>query len=86
MTSRERILRALEFRSPDRAPRNLWTLPWVEMFAGEELAKFLREFPDDFAVPADRWERPAVRRLRELLAPGSALRAALAARGFPAGA
>jgi putative molybdopterin biosynthesis protein len=36
----------------------------------------------DFAVPLDRWERPAVRALRELLQPGSPLRAELAALGF----
>jgi putative molybdopterin biosynthesis protein len=36
----------------------------------------------DFAVPADRWERPGVRALRELLAPGSAFRRKLQALGF----
>jgi putative molybdopterin biosynthesis protein len=41
----------------------------------------------DFAVPADRWERPAVQALRRLLAEGSALRAELGALGFgPPGA
>lgn len=36
----------------------------------------------DFAVPADRWDRPAVAALRRLLASGSALRAELARQGF----
>ncbi len=36
----------------------------------------------DFAVPADRWERPALRALRRLLEPGSALRAKLQGLGF----
>jgi putative molybdopterin biosynthesis protein len=36
----------------------------------------------DFAIPADRWERPAVRALRRLLAAGSRLRAQLEATGF----
>jgi putative molybdopterin biosynthesis protein len=36
----------------------------------------------DFAIPVDRWERPAVRALRELLAPGSDLRRRLAELGF----
>jgi putative molybdopterin biosynthesis protein len=36
----------------------------------------------DFAVPADRWERPAVQALRRALEPGSALRARLAEQGF----
>jgi putative molybdopterin biosynthesis protein len=36
----------------------------------------------DFAVPADRWDRPALRALRRLLAPDSPFRARLAERGF----
>ena len=36
----------------------------------------------DFAVPVDRWERPAVRALRRLLAPASPFRAKLEALGF----
>jgi putative molybdopterin biosynthesis protein len=36
----------------------------------------------DFVVPVDRWERPAVRALRRLLAGGSPLRAELEALGF----
>jgi len=42
----------------------------------------LRAESYDFAVPADRWERPAVRALRDLLAEGSATRAALEDLGF----
>ena len=38
----------------------------------------------DFVVPESRRDRPAVRRLRELLEPGSPLRAALSAQGFEA--
>ena len=38
----------------------------------------------DFAVPEDRWDRPAVRALRELLEPGTALRKELDAMGFTA--
>ena len=36
----------------------------------------------DFVVPRARWDRPAVRRLRELLAPSGPLRSALEARGL----
>jgi putative molybdopterin biosynthesis protein len=39
----------------------------------------------DFAIPVDRWERPAVQALRRALAPGSEVRARLAAMGFTAG-
>lgn len=51
MTPRERVFRALEFRCPDRAPRNLWMLPWVGLHAAEALRAFQREFPDDFTGP-----------------------------------
>jgi putative molybdopterin biosynthesis protein len=41
----------------------------------------------DFVVPGDRWDRPAVKALRRLIADGSALRADLEELGFgPAGA
>jgi len=36
----------------------------------------------DFAIPVDRWDRPAVRALRELLADGTSVRAELAELGF----
>ena len=36
----------------------------------------------DFAVPEDRWDRPAVRTLRRLLEPGSPLRKGLESLGF----
>ena len=36
----------------------------------------------DFAVPAERWERPALVELRRLLEPGSPLRRELAESGF----
>ena len=49
MTSRERVLRTLAFQPCDRAPRQLWRLPWVDMYAADELAAVLKEFPEDFA-------------------------------------
>jgi len=48
MTSRERVFRALEFRWPDRAPRDIWPLPWVGRYAREDFEAFLRRFPMDF--------------------------------------
>ncbi|MBS1107697.1 MAG: molybdenum cofactor synthesis domain protein, partial [Deltaproteobacteria bacterium] len=36
----------------------------------------------DFAIPASRWDRPAVAALRRLLAAGSPLRAELQQMGF----
>ena len=59
MTSRERVFRALEFKGPDRAPRDLWALPWVRRFAGADLDAVLARYPIDFAhagglAPGDR--------------------------------
>jgi putative molybdopterin biosynthesis protein len=42
----------------------------------------LRDEHYDFAVPSDRWDRAAVRALRRLLEPGSAVRAELERLGF----
>jgi putative molybdopterin biosynthesis protein len=58
----------------------------IETVAREQGLRFLplRAEHYDFAVPAARWERPGVLALRRLLAPGTALRAELAALGFGA--
>jgi putative molybdopterin biosynthesis protein len=58
----------------------------LEVLARRQGLRFrpLRAERYDFAVPAGRWERPAVRALRRLLEPGSRLRAALAGLGFGA--
>ncbi len=59
MTSRERVFRTLEFRNPDRAPRDLWALPWVRQYEPEAMQEVLSRFPGDFGVcgvlgPSDR--------------------------------
>lgn len=51
MTSRERVRRALTFQNPDRAPRDLWWLPGVEMFRRAELESILDRYPLDFTFP-----------------------------------
>lgn len=47
-TSRELVLQTLEFRSPARAPRQLWHLPWAEIHHPDELEQIRRDFPSDF--------------------------------------
>jgi putative molybdopterin biosynthesis protein len=56
----------------------------IETVAAQAGLRFrpLQDEQYDFAVPADRWERPAVRALRRLLAPDAPFRAQLAERGF----
>ncbi|NUM52287.1 MAG: hypothetical protein HUU46_01460 [Candidatus Hydrogenedentes bacterium] len=55
MTPRERVIRALEFRTPDRAPRDLWHLPGVAQFRRSELDALLAQYPIDFAQPVARY-------------------------------
>ncbi len=59
MTPRERVYRALEFRSPDRPPRDLWALPWVNQYRQADFDAVLRRFPVDFAgvCPLARGDR-----------------------------
>lgn len=47
MNGRERVKAALTFSHPDRAPRDLWALPYVGLFRKNELDAFLAEFPPD---------------------------------------
>jgi uroporphyrinogen decarboxylase len=51
MTGRERVRRALQLGSPDRAPRDLWALPGIEMYRQAELGDVLARFPSDFDGP-----------------------------------
>ena len=52
MSPRERVLAALEFTGPDRAPRDLWALPWVSMYAGEAYDQVVAKYPSDFTSAA----------------------------------
>ena len=47
MTSRDLVKKTLEFRSPERVPWQLWTLPWAKNNHPERLADIQRRFPDD---------------------------------------
>ena len=61
MTSKERVLRTLEFNNPDRAPRQLWTLPWASNKYPNQLARILTDFPEDFvSAPAFLSNPPSV--------------------------
>jgi uroporphyrinogen decarboxylase len=48
MTGRERVIATLTFSNPERAPRDLWTLPYVSLFRKDELNAVLEKFPSDF--------------------------------------
>ncbi len=51
MTGRERVIRALTFNCPDRAPRQVWPLPGVFRFRGEELRRLVEEYQPDITGP-----------------------------------
>jgi hypothetical protein len=51
MTSRERVIRALEFDSPGRAPRDLWALPGVVSRQRPAYDAMLRRYPLDLVRP-----------------------------------
>jgi hypothetical protein len=51
MTGRERVKAALTFATPDRAPRDLWSLPYIRLFRKNELDEILQEFPMDIQSP-----------------------------------
>ncbi len=57
MIGRERVIRALRFEHPDRAPRHLWTLPGVPLFRAVELAALRARFPEDIAGPDVQYGR-----------------------------
>ncbi|MBZ0299889.1 MAG: hypothetical protein K8J31_09120, partial [Anaerolineae bacterium] len=50
MTGRDRVMAALKFERPDRAPRDLWALPYISLFRSDELGELLREYPTDISV------------------------------------
>lgn len=59
MTSRELVYAALEHDSPERAPRDLWLLPWATMHYPQEVKKIQEAFPSDFGgVPAPLEKNP----------------------------
>jgi len=49
MTSRERVIRTLEFDRPDRVPRDLWALAGVTMLRRDEYDAVQAKYPGDFA-------------------------------------
>jgi len=62
MTSRERVLRTLEFRQPDRAPRDLWALAGVTMLRRRDFDEVLARYPIDFTDARGRYGASSVAR------------------------
>ncbi len=47
MTSKELVIKTLEFKKPERIPRQLWLLPWAVDNFPNELEYIKNTFPDD---------------------------------------
>lgn len=62
MTSRELVRSTLAFQNThDRAPRDLWYLPWAEINEGQALAQIRQNYPNDFcSVPTVYRQQSAV--------------------------
>jgi len=58
MDSKERLIRTLNFDSPQRIPRQCWLLPWAEKRYPAESARLAKEFPDDILPVAGMYTIP----------------------------
>jgi uroporphyrinogen decarboxylase len=52
-TSRELVVQTLEFKNPERVPRQLWSLPWASIYHKAELDSIILDYPSDFGGVAD---------------------------------
>lgn len=58
MTSRELVLRTLEFENQTgRVPREIWTLPWAKLHYGEEFDRILTDYPNDILTARPRYHQ-----------------------------
>jgi uroporphyrinogen decarboxylase len=61
MTGKERVLRTLEFKNPDRIPVDAWILPGAFSKYGEKLNRLVEQYPSDLiqiAGPSDHGFNP----------------------------
>ena len=57
MDSRERVFRTLRFEHPDRAPHNIWAVPYIEMYRMAELDQVSATYPIDITVPTSATQK-----------------------------
>lgn len=57
-TPRQLVYQTLDFSSPRRVPRHLWTLPWAEMYHPGAVARLRQAFPDDIVAPTGILKTP----------------------------
>lgn len=49
-TPRDIVKNTLKFHTPERMPRDLWLLPWAELYYPREVREITRRFPSDFVT------------------------------------
>ena len=47
-TSKKLVYEALEFKNPERVPRDIWLLPWASERHPNEIQQMQKDFPSDF--------------------------------------
>lgn len=57
MTGRERVKKTLDFKTPDRVPRNLWRLPGTKMLRQNDIQRVLKKFPEDITILDSQYGR-----------------------------
>jgi len=57
-TPRQLVCQTLDFASPKRVPRHLWTLPWAEMYHPGVVERINQDFPGDIASPTGFLTKP----------------------------
>lgn len=50
MTGRERVTASIEFKRPDRVPRDLWALPYITLFEKDSFEKIINKYPMDISA------------------------------------
>ncbi|MCL2478139.1 MAG: methyltransferase, partial [Treponema sp.] len=61
ITSRELVYRTLEFENfSDRAPRQLWALPWAENTYPAEYKAIVNDYPADIAGPVFTYSKEGI--------------------------
>ncbi|MCL1796657.1 MAG: methyltransferase [Clostridia bacterium] len=51
MTGRQRVIKALDHEPVDRLPRDVWTVPYIDMFRSGDLRRVLDMYPSDISTP-----------------------------------
>ena len=62
MTSRELVKATMEFRNTERVPREMYALPWAEIYHKTEVENIFRDFPRDTVTAPGFYKTPPVTR------------------------